>query len=220
MLSQKSVLITAGPTWEAIDPVRGITNHSSGKMGYALAHSAAQLGAKVYLISGPVCLDSPDNVITTKIQSALQMYQSVHQHIQKFKIDIFISVAAVADYRPAESADQKIKKSCDELILKLIKNPDIVASVAKLEINRPYTVGFAAETQDLERHTRGKLIAKNLDMIIGNDVSKQDIGFGSDLNQAIIMTRNQTFDLAKQDKSQLADTILSVISNNIKETII
>lgn len=219
MLSQRSVLITAGPTWEAIDPVRGITNHSSGKMGYALAHSAAQLGAKVYLISGPVCLDSPDGVFTTKIESALQMYQSVHQHIQKFKIDIFISVAAVADYRPAESAKQKIKKSNDELTLKLIKNPDIVASVAKLDINRPYTVGFAAETQHLERHTRDKLIAKNLDMIVGNDVNQQDTGFGSDLNEVIIMTKNQTFTLAKQNKSQLADTIITAISNNIKENI-
>lgn len=215
MLENKTLLLTAGPTWEPIDPVRGITNHSSGKMGYALAISAANLGAQVYLVSGPVCLAEPAGINTTKVQSALQMYDAVHEFIRAQPIDIFIGVAAVADYRPVEVARQKIKKSSDTLHLELTKNPDIVASVAALAHGRPFTVGFAAETEHLKKHARTKLKAKKLDLIIANDVSEQGVGFGADQNRVLIIGPDQTLDLGKQAKSKLADTILSHISEQL-----
>ena len=215
MLNNKTLLITAGPTWEAIDPVRGITNHSSGKMGYALAASALKMGAQVYLISGPVCLSEPHGIETHQIQSAQQMYDAVHEHIEQHTIDIFIGVAAVADYRPAQMAAQKIKKSTDKLTIELLKNPDIVASVAALENKRPFTVGFAAETENLKTHARAKLMAKKLDMIVANDVSEQGVGFGADQNRALIMSAEISLDLGKQAKSILADTILSHIAEKL-----
>lgn len=208
MLSNLSILITAGPTWEAIDPVRGITNHSSGKMGYALAIEAAKMGAKVCLVSGPVCLQAPAGIEITQVQSAQQMYDAVHRQLETLSIDIFIGVAAVADYRPAQIADQKIKKSSDELLIRLIKNPDIVASVAALTTNRPFTVGFAAETENLQRHAQAKLAAKKLDIIIANDVSEQGVGFGADQNRVLMIDATQILDLGKQPKARLANTIL------------
>lgn len=215
MLKNRSLLITAGPTWEAIDPVRGITNHSSGKMGYALAVSAANMGAQVYLISGPVCLSQPAGVETRQVKSAQQMYAAVHQHIDQHTIDVFIGVAAVADYRPAQKAEQKIKKTSDRLTIELLKNPDIVASVAALEKQRPFTVGFAAETEKLQEHARAKLKAKKLDMIIANDVSEEGIGFGADQNRVLIINNDQSLDLGVQAKSKLADTILLHIAEKL-----
>ena len=215
MLAGHCLLLTAGPTWEAIDPVRGITNHSSGKMGYALASTARDRQMQVILVSGPVCLAPLDGVQTINVQSAQDMYEAVHGVLNSRRVDIFIGVAAVADYRPAGMQTQKIKKSADELTLRLVKNPDIVASVAALEAGRPYTVGFAAETQNLEAYARGKLQAKNLDMIVANDVSEADVGFGAEQNRIQIITRNDIVIPDKQAKSQLAETILSTIASQI-----
>ncbi|UGA54953.1 bifunctional phosphopantothenoylcysteine decarboxylase/phosphopantothenate--cysteine ligase CoaBC [Vibrio sp. VB16] len=182
ILDGKSVLITAGPTREAIDPVRFISNHSSGKMGYALAQAASKLGANVTLISGPVVLNTPKNVRRIDVESAKDMHAEVMGNVSDN--NIFIACAAVADYRPGSVSDQKIKKKedSDEISLTMIKNPDIVASVAKLEKNRPFTVGFAAETEDVEKYARGKLTKKNLDLICANDVSVEGQGFNSNDN--------------------------------------
>ena len=215
MLNGKTVLLTAGPTWEAIDPVRGITNHSSGKMGYALAEQAHDMGAKVILVSGPVCLNPPPGVETIGVTSARDMYEAVHQQLNSRRVDLFIGVAAVADYRPAEVQSQKIKRSDDELTLRLVKNPDIVASVAALEENRPFTVGFAAETEKLEVHARGKLENKQLDMVVANDVSKQGTGFGTDQNHVVLISRHHSVDSGQQHKSQIAEFILTQISEQL-----
>lgn len=196
--------------------MRGITNHSSGKMGYSLARAARDLGVSVTLISGPVCLTPPGGVDTIQIQSALDMYDAVHRVLSQQTIDIFIGVAAVADYRPLEIHAQKIKKSTQELNLRLVKNPDIVASVAALKKHRPYTVGFAAETQDIERYARSKLQAKNLDMIIANDVSEAGVGFGSDQNRVMMITRQNTLAPQKGAKSDLSGAILQHISKQLK----
>ena len=215
MLSGKNILLTAGPTWEAIDPVRGITNHSSGKMGYAIAEQAFTLGAAVKLVSGPVCLSPPVGVETIQVLSAQDMYDAVHRQLAELDIDIFIGVAAVADYRPERIQTQKIKKSNINLTLELIRNPDIVASVARLDPGRPYTVAFAAETENLQANAHKKLINKKLDMIIANDVSKLGTGFGTDQNHVLMITHQETIDTGKQDKSKLAHTILSHISTQL-----
>ena len=215
MLKGKSLLLTAGPTWEAIDPVRGLTNRSSGKMGYALAKAAQDMGAIVTMVSGPVCLTPPDGVDTIQIQSALEMYDAVHKVLSKQVIDIFIGVAAVADYRPLEVGSQKLKKSTEELSLRLVKNPDIVASVAAMSSARPYTVGFAAETQNLENYARVKLSSKNLDMIIGNDVSEAGVGFGAEQNRIMIITKTDTVEPKKGAKASLSTAILQLISKQI-----
>ena len=217
MLKGKTVLLTAGPTWEAIDPVRGITNHSSGKMGYALAERALALNADVILVSGPVCLSPPAGVKTIPVTSARDMYAAVHEQLNARKTDLFIGVAAVADYRPAEVQTQKIKKSGDELTLRLVKNPDIIASVAALGHNRPYVVGFAAETEALEAYARGKLENKNLDMVVANDVSRQGTGFGADQNRVQLITRKMTLDSGVQHKSRIAEFILSNIAEHLPE---
>ena len=187
------ITITAGPTQEPLDPVRYLSNHSSGKMGYALAAAAAKLGAKVALISGPVNLAAPAGVDCTKITTAAQMLTACEN--LRSSTDIFIACAAVADYRAKTVADQKIKKQTDQdtLILKLIKNPDILATMAKatqdLQKPRPFCVGFAAETQQVEAYAQDKLMRKNLDAIVANDVSDSSIGFGSDENRVILFKR-------------------------------
>ncbi len=177
-----ALLITAGPTREALDPVRYISNHSSGKMGFAIAQAAAQLGADVTLVSGPVNLATPDNVKRIDIESAEQMHTAVMNNAASHSI--FVACAAVADFRPSQMATQKMKKTADEdgMTLSMVKNPDIVASVATMIEHRPFTVGFAAETQDVEKYARGKLERKNLDMICANDVSIQGQGFNSNDN--------------------------------------
>ncbi len=181
-LTGTSMLITAGPTREAIDPVRYLTNHSSGKMGYAIAEAAAKRGASVTLVSGPVNLPTPQGVTRVDVESAQQMHDAVHAHAKAHQI--FVASAAVADFRPANVAEQKMKKKegKDDMTLTLVKNPDIVASVAALAEGRPFTVGFAAETQDVEQYARDKLTRKNLDLICANDVSREGQGFNSDQN--------------------------------------
>ena len=180
LLAGKRVTITAGPTREAIDPVRYISNHSTGKMGFALAAACYAAGAKVTLVAGPVSLDTPNGVQRKNVSTAMQMLD-VSMSQLKDGCDIFIATAAVADYRVAEVAAHKIKKTGDELAVSLVKNPDIVATIAQQQ-QRPFMVGFAAETQNVETYAAGKLVAKKLDMIACNDVSRPDIGFASDEN--------------------------------------
>ncbi len=211
-LSGKTILITAGPTREAIDPVRYISNHSSGKMGYALATAAQEAGAHVVLISGPVQLPAPDRVERINVESAQQMLEAVEMKLKG--ADIFIGAAAVADYRPANLATQKIKKNNEEMAIHLIKNPDIIAFVAA-KPDKPFTVGFAAETQNVLAYARGKLEKKNLDMIIANDVSNKDIGFNSDDNAIVIIDKDQEKEFAQASKYQLAQQIISHITNKL-----
>ena len=208
VLEGKSVLITAGPTREAIDPVRYISNHSSGKMGFALANAAVQLGARVTLVSGPVSLTTPSGVGRINVASAQEMYDAVMSHATSH--DAFISCAAVADYRPEDIASQKLKKTADndQMVIKMVKNPDIVASVAAMTDKRPFTVGFAAETNDVETYARGKLVKKNLNMICANDVSVEGQGFNSNDNAITLFWPEGELALALESKEALSFKIL------------
>lgn len=205
-----NVTITAGPTREAIDPVRYISNHSSGKMGYSIAKAFVERGANVTLISGPVNLPTPDNVERIDVQSALEMEQQAVKFAQKSAI--FIGCAAVADYRMAEVSNQKIKKTddSDELTLKLVKNPDIIANVANLAENRPFVVGFAAETQNVAEYAKSKLQRKNLDMICANDVSGGQV-FGQEQNSLHLFWKNGEKKLPLADKNKLAENLVHEI---------
>ncbi|MDF7666903.1 bifunctional phosphopantothenoylcysteine decarboxylase/phosphopantothenate--cysteine ligase CoaBC [Orbaceae bacterium ESL0727] len=181
-LAGMTITVTAGPTIEELDPVRYISNYSSGKMGFAIANAAAEMGAKVVLIAGPVHLDTPANVERINVKTAQEMYNAAIQQAQQSTI--FIACAAVADYRAATIAKQKIKKqdNNNEIVITLVKNPDIVASVASLKKDRPFVVGFAAESHNIEAYALKKLITKNLDLICANDISNQQIGFNADQN--------------------------------------
>ncbi|QLB43439.1 bifunctional phosphopantothenoylcysteine decarboxylase/phosphopantothenate--cysteine ligase CoaBC [Mannheimia pernigra] len=205
-----NVTITAGPTREAIDPVRYISNHSSGKMGYSIAKAFAERGANVTLISGPVNLPTPDNVERINVQSAIEMEQQAVKFAQKSAI--FIGCAAVSDYRMAEVSDQKIKKTenSDILTLTLVKNPDIIANVANLAENRPFVVGFAAETQNIAEYAKTKLQRKNLDMICANDVSSGQV-FGQDQNSLHLFWQNGEKKLPLADKEKLAESLVQEI---------
>ncbi|WP_332400245.1 bifunctional phosphopantothenoylcysteine decarboxylase/phosphopantothenate--cysteine ligase CoaBC [Vibrio metschnikovii] len=211
----KKLLLTAGPTREALDPVRYITNHSSGKMGFAIADAAATLGAEVTLISGPVTLTTPAKVKRINVQSALEMHAAVMAHAQQH--DIFIGCAAVADYRPDVIAEQKIKKTeqSDTLCITMVKNPDIVASVAALTERRPFTVGFAAETQDVEKYALGKLTKKKLDMICANDVSITGQGFDSNDNALTVYWSNGQHALPLSSKRELAQALMLFIHRHL-----
>ncbi|MGF1762519.1 bifunctional phosphopantothenoylcysteine decarboxylase/phosphopantothenate--cysteine ligase CoaBC [Aliivibrio kagoshimensis] len=206
-----SILITAGPTREAIDPVRYISNHSSGKMGFSIADAAVKLGATVTLVSGPVDLNTPNNLSRVDIESADQMHQEVMNLAPSH--NIFIACAAVADFKPSTIANQKLKKTADSdsMQIDMIKNPDIVASVAALESQRPFTVGFAAETQDVEQYAKGKLERKNLDLICANDVSKSGQGFNADTNALHLYWKGGEKALPLTSKAQLGQQLLSEI---------
>lgn len=210
-LSGVRVMVTAGPTREAIDPVRYISNHSSGKMGFEIAQAALELGASVELISGPCALKANDRIHWVPVESANEMMTAVHNGINK--IDIFISVAAVADYRVKLVAEQKIKKKSETMSLELIKNPDILASVAALS-DKPCCIGFAAETEKLEQHAEQKLVAKGLDMIIANRVDKSDSGFNSDYNSATAIWGEGSQIFEKMTKSRLASELMSLIATH------
>ncbi|MDF1762518.1 MAG: bifunctional phosphopantothenoylcysteine decarboxylase/phosphopantothenate--cysteine ligase CoaBC [Oleibacter sp.] len=212
LLAGLHVVLTAGPTREAIDPVRYISNHSSGKMGYALAEAARDAGAKVMLISGPVNLPAPDRIELVPVNSALDMLAASMATLGK--CDVFIASAAVADYRVVQAADHKIKKSDDDIHLSLTKNPDIVATVAA-HTERPFTVGFAAETQNLEQYARNKLVQKNLDIIVANDVSKSHIGFNSDDNAAKVFWVDGQRQFDVMSKRQLAKQLIKLIAGQI-----
>lgn len=217
ILTGTRVTITAGPTREAIDPVRYISNHSSGKMGYAIAEAARDAGAEVTLISGPVNLPTPERVTRIDVVSAQDMYAaSMNALIQT---DIFIATAAVADFRVENSHNQKIKKqhnSSGAMTLTLVENPDIVAAVAK-HSPKPFTVGFAAETQDVENYARQKIQRKGLDMIVANDVSRTDIGFNSDQNAVTVIWPEGQQPLELASKAQIARDLVTLISAHYKK---
>jgi phosphopantothenoylcysteine decarboxylase/phosphopantothenate--cysteine ligase len=208
-LMGRTVLITAGPTREEIDPVRYISNKSSGKMGYALARAASQAGASVTLISGPVCLTTPEQVKRIDVSSAIDMRDAVIQRVEQ--ADIFIACAAVADYRVAEVSDQKIKKSSEAMQINLTRNPDIVSEVAHLE-NKPFTIGFAAETQNLAEHAHEKLERKNLDMIAANLVS-DGIAFDKDSNELLVLWAGGKKNLAFASKDEIAGQLIDLITD-------
>ena len=208
-LSGVSVLVTAGPTREAIDPVRFISNHSSGKMGYAVAGAAAQAGATVTLVSGPTALDAPARVERVMVESCEDMHAAVMARMPGHQI--FIGAAAVADYRPASRAGQKIKKSAESSTLELVRTPDVLAAVAALD-PRPFTVGFAAETENLAEHARGKLAAKGLDMIAANEVGLPGRGFNSDENALTVFWADGSEELALASKRDLARRLVSLVA--------
>jgi phosphopantothenoylcysteine decarboxylase/phosphopantothenate--cysteine ligase len=208
-LSGQTILVTAGPTREELDPVRYITNHSSGKMGYAVARVARNRGAKVILISGPTALAKPDGVRVVKVTSALEMQSEVMARVAG--CDVVIMAAAVADYRPLMRNSTKIKKKSDATTIELIKNPDILAGLGGMA-QRPFLVGFAAETDALAEHSLRKLKEKNLDMIVANDVSLTDAGFNVDTNRALLFFRDGSgSECGLMSKDQLADAILDQI---------
>ena len=208
-LSGKKMVITAGPTREAIDPVRYISNHSSGKMGYALAEAAIEAGAEVTLISGPVSLQPPERCTLIPVISAADMHSATMSACAN--AEILIASAAVADYRPVTVATQKIKKHADAMTLEMEKNPDIVSAAAS-EYSDLFVVGFAAETQDVESYARGKLERKNLDAIVANDVSRSDVGFNSDNNEAWWISADTSKAFSIRSKTQLARDIVAAIA--------
>lgn len=213
-LQGQRVVITAGPTREPLDPVRYISNHSSGKMGYALAEAALEAGASVTLISGPVSLSVPAGVARVNVESALQMHAAALEH--GAGCDLFIAAAAVADYRPVSCAEQKIKKQGDTISLELTKNPDIVASVTALAAPPRVTVGFAAETEQVEEHARGKLAAKRLTAVVANNVARSDIGFNSDDNEVTLYSRDDSIHFDKRGKAQLARDLVAQFAELLK----
>jgi phosphopantothenoylcysteine decarboxylase/phosphopantothenate--cysteine ligase len=205
-LAGETVLVTAGPTCEDIDPVRFLTNRSSGKMGYAVAAAAAQRGAKVVLVSGPTALETPQDVEQIEVRSAEEMQRAVQANFAGCTIAIF--AAAVADYRPAEKSGQKIKRGAASLTLRLEPNPDILATVAR-EKGERLVVGFAAETEQVPENARKKLAQKNADMIVANDVSKEDAGFDADTNIVTLFSRDgRDLPLPKLSKGEVAERIL------------
>lgn len=208
----KTVLITAGPTQEPIDPVRYLSNRSSGKMGYALAQAAVEAGANVILVSGPTSLMPPGKVKRIDVRSAQQMHDAVMQHAGQ--ADIFIACAAVADYRPVTIADQKIKKNDETLTLQLVRNPDILADVAK-QFPNVFTVGFAAETKDLEQNAQSKLDAKGINMIAANRVDDPRIGFESDDNALTIYWKQGKREFPQARKTTLALELIDLIAKHL-----
>jgi phosphopantothenoylcysteine decarboxylase/phosphopantothenate--cysteine ligase len=205
-LKSVRILVSAGPTREAIDPVRFISNPSTGKMGYALARAAEQRGAQVTLISGPTQLAAPLNVRLIRVDSAGEMAEAVFQHVGDSQV--VIKAAAVSDYRPASCAPHKIKKDRAQMILELEKTQDILKEIGSRQ-NRPVLVGFAAETQDLARHATTKLSEKNLDLIVGNLIGPMDSGFQADTNRVTLFHRDGRVEsLEKMNKNDVADVIL------------
>ena len=210
----KHIVITAGPTQEPIDPVRMLTNRSSGKMGYALAEQAILLGANVTLISGPVSLNPPAGVAVISVITTDDMHQAALK--QAGKCDIFIGVAAVTDYKVKTTAKQKLKKQGAALHLTLVENPDIIADVVKLKNKqgKPFVVGFAAETQKLEQFGKAKLDQKALDMLAINDVSQNDIGFNADDNALLVLDKSGKKILPKAPKPEIAKQLLMLINTH------
>lgn len=212
-LAGKKVVITAGPTREALDPVRYLSNYSSGKMGYALAQAAAEAGAETILISGPTQLATPARVKRIDVISAENMLAA--SLLAAKDCDLFIAAAAVADYRPAQIAAQKMKKGAsDTLTLTLVKNPDIVANIAVLN-PKPFTVGFAAESENLLEYARDKLQRKNLDLVVANNISDNHIGFNSDDNAVTLIDKNSTREISQRSKHQLARELIAHFAQTI-----
>ena len=215
VLQGKKVVITAGPTREALDPVRYISNHSSGKMGYVLAAAAIDAGADVTLISGPVALSIPEKCQGILVMSADEMQQAALEFAEG--ADIFIATAAVADYKAASIASEKIKSGDDKMTISLEKNPDIVSSVAST-FEDLFVIGFAAESNDVETYAKGKLEQKHLDAIVANDISCTDIGFNSDDNEVSWIDADSTIVFSKRSKAQLARDLVAQIAIKINPT--
>lgn len=214
-LVKHTILITAGPTFEDIDPVRFIGNRSSGKMGFALAEEAATQGAKVLLVSGPVSLPTPLGVQRIDVRSARQMHEAVMALVPS--CTIFIAAAAVADYRPVQVCPQKIKKSQSTITLELERTADILADVAARPDRPECVVGFAAETERVEEYAQAKLNKKNLDLIAANDVSNASIGFESENNALSVFAHAKRFEIAQGTKRQVAHALLAIINEHLKE---
>ena len=210
-LAGRRVLITAGPTRERIDPVRFISNRSSGKMGFAVAQAAREAGASVVLVAGPVALATPADVVRVDVESAADMLAAVLGELPG--TDIFISTAAVADYRPARAAEQKIKKTADTLELAMERTTDVLATVAA-RTERPFVVGFAAETEAVEHNARTKLMKKNLDMIAANEVGHAK-AFDCEDNQLIVLSRSGRYELARADKLTLARGLMALVAQEL-----
>lgn len=209
-LAGRTLLVTAGPTREELDPVRFLSNYSSGKMGYAIARAARNRGARVILVSGPVYLPEPAGVETIRVVSAQEMYQAVMDHADQ--ADLIIKAAAVADFRPVVRGAQKTKKgSAESMTIELQRNPDILAELGRKKGNR-ILVGFAAETEDLLRHAREKLVSKNLDMIVANDVTQEGAGFDADTNVVRLLTADGGIEeLPQMPKEVVAGILLDRI---------
>lgn len=205
------VLITAGPTIEPIDPVRYLTNRSSGKMGYALAAAAAKRGHSVLLISGPTTLEIPEGVDFIPIENAAEMYQAVAAQISRHDIAIF--AAAVADYTPSKIAEKKQKKAGDEITLTLKRTKDILGSAREVMDYKGTLVGFAAETENLLENARSKCLKKRCDLVIANDVSRSDIGFDSSENEVTLVYPDHSETLPKDSKEQLAFHLIEIIED-------
>ena len=214
-LEGKRVMISAGPTREALDPVRYISNHSSGKMGFALARAAVDAGAVTTLVCGPVDLDTPEHVERIDVLTAVEMLECCRERAPD--CDIFIACAAVADYRPANQEAQKIKKGAERISLELVRNPDIVCAIASGS-PRPFTVGFAAETSNLLEYARGKMEDKRLDMIIANDVSSNETGFNSDDNEVTVLWPGGESALQRANKSTIAAQIVALVASVTTKT--
>jgi phosphopantothenoylcysteine decarboxylase/phosphopantothenate--cysteine ligase len=210
-LAGRRVLITAGPTRERLDPVRFISNRSSGKMGFAVAQAARAAGAEVVLVSGPVSLPTPSGVRRIEVESAADMLTAVLKELHG--THVFISTAAVADYRPVRAAQQKIKKTSDTLEVSMERTPDVLATVAARP-ERPFVVGFAAETESVEQNARAKLMRKNLDMIAANEVG-DDKAFDCDENQLIVLSRGARYELGRAGKLALARGLVSLIASEL-----
>ena len=213
LLEGKTVLVTAGPTREPIDPVRYITNRSSGKMGYAVAAAAAAQGAKVILVSGPVSLTEPAGIELVHVKTAEQMYSATHERVGD--VDIFIAAAAVSDYRPTDAAKQKIKKHEETMSIDLVRSKDILASVAALDA-APFTVGFAAETEKVRDYALGKLKDKKLDMIVANRVG-DDCGFDRDDNTVEVYWQSGERAFTKAAKTELAYKIVQLVAERFEK---
>jgi phosphopantothenoylcysteine decarboxylase/phosphopantothenate--cysteine ligase len=212
-LKGQKVLVTAGPTIEPLDPVRFFSNFSSGKMGYAMAEAAAEIGAEVVLISGPVSLSEPQGVQVIHVRTAEEMYQQVMEQLPQS--DIVVKAAAVSDYRPQVVQPQKIKKNQDILSVELEKTVDIAAEVGRRKRPDQLLIGFAAETQQVAEYAQGKLERKGMDWIVANDVSEEGAGFGTDTNRVTLYARDgQTIALPKMNKGELARQIWSAIKEN------
>jgi phosphopantothenoylcysteine decarboxylase / phosphopantothenate---cysteine ligase len=211
-LAGRRVLVSAGPTRERIDPVRFISNRSSGKMGFAVAQAAREAGASVVLVAGPVSLPTPAGVTRIDVESAADMLAAVLREVAG--TDVFISTAAVADYRPTRAAEQKIKKTSDTLDLSMERTADVLATVAARP-ERPFVVGFAAETQAVEQNARTKLMKKNLDMIVGNEVG-HDKAFDCDDNELIVLSRSARHELGRADKLTLARGLVTLIARELE----
>ena len=217
LLDGKRVVITAGPTVEAIDPVRYLSNHSSGKMGYALARACADAGAAVTLITGPVTLSPPNRVTMVPVTSALEMHDAAVQCA--LDADIFIGAAAVSDYRPESVAPEKLKKAEGQnRVITLVQNPDIIATVAKLPQRPALMIGFAAETTDVIAHAREKRARKGLDYIVANDVSNPDTTFGSDQNAVHLIGEHDAHYLPLATKQVIAERIVNLVAHHLAAT--